>query len=163
MSNKEKFYDNKYWQSGTGQSLWNVRKLQAFIQAITTPDIPAPFFTVGSNEMTDEWNGTWYAEWMTKNAENPSHYHTLNIEAEGTDFIVFAMKPHEDKKEPIAETDAFDFWYLFSSDKNRKDSDSKDKYNDWSELEDAIQSAKNWLELHKNELSTHSLKNTFGL
>ena len=133
----KKFYDSTYWQSGAGELLWNARKIQAFILAISTPSTPLPFFTaIPYSDIGDKWEG-WIAEWNFGEKERTS----LVIEAEGKEFCVYASHfiPDDDGSHKYVT----DFWYNFGSSETDEDNSS------WDLFDDAVKDAKEWLETNK--------------
>lgn len=82
---KEYFYASKYWQEGKGLQLWQTRLMLACLEQVGGYDLPKPFFTVLSNERTDEPYG-YYASW--------EHYgeHTLTIEVENKELFICGFR-----------------------------------------------------------------------
>jgi len=154
MSN---FYDSSYWHKGNGLALWNIRKVLALIQAVSDANTPEPFFTVGSNEMTDEWDGMAIASWMTNGINE------LTIECEGETLMISAMKAAENDPDNKKVLD-FEFWYMFGGTEVERSPEAHNgDYNNWSELEEALGKARQWLIDNAADLPKRDLRSLLNI
>lgn len=122
---EKRFYQSEYWQSGEGQLLWNLRKLQSFIITICDEDTPQPFLTVmhDSDFRPTKWVA-WSASWMDKNNNK-----SLELEYDGDSFSVWSFEDLE-----------MGFYYDFN------DEDG------WDDFDKAVADAKKWLRDNRSVL-----------
>lgn len=128
------FYSTSYWQTGDGLNLWNYRKMVTLVTLIAGESGVTPFVTQGQSP--DE--NMLFVEWST-----PDREHSLSIEFEGLDLTFYAG-------ETVDKTFKEIFCYCFTH--KPSESNQDDEIVEWSELENVIQVAKNWIQLHKDEL-----------
>ena len=146
-----RFYDSEYWQKGAGKSLWQIRKLQAFILEISNEDTPPPFLTVVTQSDYDDTVVGWIASW------NDAGEESLTVSFEEEAFLVYSMWVKTDKAEESV-SNGLEFWYNFG------DTGPKEEVNSWDELDNAVRDARKWLEDNREILKkTDSLKQIFNL
>lgn len=133
------FYETDYWQKGAGQLLWNLRKVTAFINAISDSDTPHPFLTVipydsYGPETAENWVG-WWAAW------NDGGEESLYVEAEGESFTVSALgRVDKDGKRDVQHL----FYHQMGNDEEGN--------HGWGLFDEALADAKQWLINNKHIL-----------
>jgi hypothetical protein len=143
VDSPEKFYDSEYWKQSSGQFLWNMRKMLAFIMEISNPETPAPFLTVLHGDEAgsmEKWEG-WFANWGGEIGQGD-----LNLEWNKSNFLVYSFDKSSE----------YEFWYEFDATEPES----------WVNFDEAIDKSKDWLVRNKNMLTDKkkdSLRSVFNL
>jgi hypothetical protein len=148
MSNNENFYANKYWQEGQGLQLWQARLMVACIEQIGDYNLPKPFFTILTNERTDEHYG-YCSSWEMYNT------YSLTIEIERKELFIYGYRMVEDeatKKLSFEDEISFGFG-------DEKDADN----NPWSDLPEAINKTREWFHSRFKDLPANNEKQVLSL
>lgn len=154
--NMEKFYANKFWHSGSGLVLWNMRKLTAIILEISNSDTPLPLITtLDADYPASEWTSL-IAEWS--NAPRPAEVEeTLEIEFSQESFIISIMRITNilGQKLEVEHVSWNEFGFDGKEDKG------------WDGFDQAITTARTWLETNRDALKKqkreYDLKKLFNI